>query len=321
MSEPSGWRRKLVSLAFFAVAAGFITRTIVANSRELAAFDWQVRPGMLAVSLAAHVLVLAFGVFVWSKVLPFVGYRGIRFAPLLRIWSLSNAAKYIPGVVWQFLAAARMGASAGLPKVVVVSSMLVHIMLSLISAGVVAVLTLRLGVFGLPPALVRGLRVAIPVAAVLCVHPRVINFGLRSFTRLLRREVLEWEGRWRHGIGLLMLASVSWGAYGVAYFLFLRSLAGVPLSLLSVGTGVNALSFAVGLVVPVPGGLGIRESAMTLLLTPDLTPGVASIVSIGARLWSIVTELALVALGLLVFRPGVNPVEGNGGPLSGEPPR
>ena len=320
MSEGGGWGRRLFSLTLIAAATAFIVGTVVTNSRELATFDWQVRPQVLALSILAHVLVLVWGVFVWSKVIPLVGYRGTRFPALLRIWSLSNAAKYIPGVIWQFLAAARLGATAGLPKVVVVSSMLVHVMMSLLAACVIAVLTLPLTALGLPPALNWPLRVAIPLAGILAVHPRAINFGILRLTRLLRRDVLAWEGRWGDGLTLLGLSVVSWVFTGIAYFLFLSSLTELHLATFPVSTGVNALAFAAGLVVPVPGGLGIRESAMTLLLDSlQLPASVAAIVSVGARLWSVVTELALVLIAMVVFGTPSSPPSTGGSPLENDP--
>jgi uncharacterized membrane protein YbhN (UPF0104 family) len=96
---------------------------------------------------------------------------------------------------------------------------------------------------------------------------------------------------------------VSWVLYGAAFFLFLHAFTNVPSSALVASTGVNALSFLAGyLAVPVPGGIGVRESAMTILLNPMLPAGVAAVVAVGARLWSIVAELGLVGLALVAHK-------------------
>ncbi|HET8654996.1 MAG TPA: hypothetical protein VFL93_05745, partial [Longimicrobiaceae bacterium] len=50
-----------------------------------------------------------------------------------------------------------------------------------------------------------------------------------------------------------------------------------------------------------PGGLGVRESAMTLLLAPLLPAGVAAVLAIAARLWSVVSEVVLALCALLIF--------------------
>jgi uncharacterized membrane protein YbhN (UPF0104 family) len=301
MSGAGKWGRKLLAAALVVAAVAFIARTVVTNSRDLATFEWRVRGGILVLSVVAHIGVLAWGVFVWSRVLRHFAVRDTSFPSLLRIWAFSNAARYIPGVVWQFVAAARLAAASGLSQVVTLSSMLVHVMLSLTSACVVAVATLPLARLGLAPEVAWFLRIALPVAAVGCAHPAWINLGLRMIPRALHREVLVWHGRWTDGIGLLALATVSWALYGVAYYLFLLALKPIPLSALPDAAGVNALSFVAGyLAIPAPGGLGVRESAMTLLLTPLFPAGVAAVVAVAARLWSIVAEVGLAAIATLL---------------------
>jgi glycosyltransferase 2 family protein len=296
------WRR-LLTFILIAAAGGFLFHTASANWADLRGFEWQVRGGVLAISLAAHVGVLAFGVFLWSRVLSHFTGPATGFPTLLRIWSLSNAARYIPGGVWQFLAAAQLSRDAGVSGVLALTSMMVHVLLSLIAAVTISAVVLPtdlpgLGFIGSLPA-----RAAVLGLAVLVVHPRLINGALGLVRGLLRREVLAWRGSWGDGIGLLVLANASWLLYGLAYTLFVASLAPVGADALLPFTAVNALSFTAGyLAVPVPGGVGVRESAMTLLLAPYLPAGVAAIVSIAARLWSIAAELLLVTLGLL-FRP------------------
>jgi uncharacterized membrane protein YbhN (UPF0104 family) len=293
--------RRLLAVALVALAAWFLFRTVAANWEELRGYHWRVRPVLLALSVAAHVAVLGFGVFVWSRVLRHFDAPSTGFAPLLRIWSLSNAARYIPGGVWQFLAAAQLSRGAGLPGVLALTSMVVHVLLSLVAAVTISALVLPVGFDEFGPLASLPVRAALLVAAVGIVHPRLINAVLGLVPRAIHRDVLVWRASWGEGLALLLLANISWLLYGVAYTLFVASLAPVGPSALLPFTAVNALAFTAGyLAIPVPGGVGIRESAMTLLLAPYLTAGVAVVVAVGARLWSVIAELLLVALGLLL---------------------
>lgn len=313
MSSGGGWLRRLATVALVAAAIAFIARSVLTNSRDLATFDWRVRPWVLALSTAAHVAVLAWGVLVWSRVLRHFGVRDTTFGALLRIWALSNAFKYVPGKVWQFLTAARLATSSGLPQVVTLSSMLVHVLLSLAAGCVLAVATLPLTELGVSGQVAWVLRIGVPVAAVLGVHPGWINLGLRLVPRALHREVLAWNASWLDGLALLVLAVVSWILYGVAFFLFLLSLAPVPLGVLPAAAGINALSFVAGMAaILAPAGLGVKEWAMTLLLAPVLPVGVAAVVAVGARLWSVAADVALAGVALLVRDPGP--------PVAGRPP-
>jgi uncharacterized membrane protein YbhN (UPF0104 family) len=313
MSGGRGWLRRLATVALIAAALAFIARTVLTNSRDLATFEWRVRGWILALSVAAHVAVLAWGVFVWSRVLRHFASRRASYVSLLRIRAISNGARYIPGGIWQFLTAARMASSSGLSQVVTLSAMLVHDFLSLVSACVVAVATLPMEALGLSTELSWLLRIAVPVAAVISVHPAWINLGLRLIPRALHREVLVWHADWTGGVALLLLSLVSWALYGAAYYLFLLALAPLPLSVVPAAAGVNALSFVAGYVaVFAPGGLGVKEWAMTLLLTPLLPVGVAAVISVAARLWLVVAEVALAGIALLLRERRGPAVEADG---------
>ena len=303
MTARGGIARRVLAIGLVAAAVYFISRTLVTQSDQLRDFQWRVDVPLLLASLGAHVGVLAWGVFVWSRVVRAFGILDAPYGVLLRIWALSNAARYVPGVVWQFVTAAELSSNAGLSRVVVLSSMLVHVLLSLVSAALVALATLPLEGLGVSEGASLGIRVAVVVGAAASVHPRLINACLRLVPRALGRDVLSWNAGWLRGASILALAVVSWVAYGAAYFLFVTALAPLPIRALGAAMGVNALSFIAGyLAVPVPGGLGVRESAMTLLLAPLLPTAVAAVIAIAARVWSIAAELALAGLGMLTTR-------------------
>jgi len=155
----------------------------------------------------------------------------------------------------------------------------------------------------------RWIAAGVTVAAVLIVHPRVLNAIIGAIPRLFKRNVIGWTGSWLDGITVLVLGSVSWTIYGGAYYLFVRSLApAVPATAIPVLTGVNALAFVAGVLTPLPGGLGAREAAMQQLLLPVLPAGVAGVISVAARLWSVVAELIGGVLVLAFTRGGLQAV-------------
>lgn len=299
------WKRLLAGL-LVAAAAWFLADAIITNWQALRAFEWSVDPLRLVASLAAHVAVLGWGVWVWHRVLHHFEHAPVRQATLLRIWFLSNLARYIPGKIFQFLAVAQLSRAAGLSAAVLLTSLLVHTGLALLSAVVLGAWTLSGALLpAASPLAVGGLTTAV---ALLLVHPTAINRTLSTGSRLLRRPMIRWRAGWAGGILLLGLSVLSWLFYGAAYALFIAALTPVPLTALPVLAGVNALSFVAGyLALVTPGGLGVREAAMTGLLLPLLPRGVAAVLAIAARLWTIAAELAGGALVLLLVRPRLVP--------------
>lgn len=293
------WRRLLGAL-LVAAAVWYLADAIAGNWRGLREHDWSVAPLRLWGSVAAHVAVLAWGVWVWGRVLARFEHPPVGLRTLQRIWFLSNLARYVPGKVFQFLAVAQMSRAAGLSGPVLLTSMLVQTGLALLAAVVVAAWTLGELFFpGVSPLWPGAVATA---AGVLLVHPALLNAALAVIPRLLRREVIRWNGGWGDGVALLGLSVVSWILYGGAYHLFVSSLAEVPPRMLPALTGVNALSFVAGYASPLPGGAGLREVAMAGLLQPYLPAGVAAVLAIAARLWTIAAELLGGALAVAVVR-------------------
>lgn len=315
MKLSPAWK-KAATAALVAAAAFFLVRSIARDWPRIREFDWEVDPLLLAASVLALTGVLTSGALVWSLVLRRFEHPPVALATVVRISFLSNLARYIPGTVFQFLTAAQMARTAGLSAAVLLASLLVHTGMSLLSAAVVSAWTLAPTLLPALPRPVAG--VAVTAAALLCVHPRLLNGVLGIVPRLLKRDVIRWNGSWGYGIGMLMLAAVNWALYGGAYWLLLRSLTPVSPAHLPMLSGVNALSFLAGWIVWIaPAGAGPREVVMRSLLLPLLPGGVASIVAVAARLWSVAAELLAGVIALGIVRAGAEAPERPAAPQAG----
>jgi glycosyltransferase 2 family protein len=297
MSRLAGWRAVL-GAALVLAAAIFLGLTIARHWRELEDFTWQVRALPLAASVVALAGALTYGVYVWKLVLDRFEHPPVRISALLRIWFLSNLARYVPGKIWQFVGAAELARLAGLSRAVILTSMVVQMGFTLLAAVLVSALVLLPN--GLPEGIpVLGL-VALGGAALLLVHPALLNRALALMGRVFSKNVLGWRGRWRDGFLLLGLSVIGWIIYGAAFALFIHSVVGVELESVLPLAGVNALSFLVGyLVFLPPAGLGAREGVMAVLLRPFAPVAIAAVLAVLARLWTVAAEL--LAAGLVVL--------------------
>lgn len=304
MTTPRAWRAVLGAL-LVAAAAVFLALTVARNWEQLEAFDWRVRWWELGASVVALTAVLGWGVFVWKRVLDRFEHPPVRVATLMRIWFASNLARYIPGKIWQFVGAAELARAAGLSRVVVLSSMVVHVGFSLLAAAVAAALALLFSdALPFPSAALA----AVAAASVPLVHPALINAALRLVPRALHDEVLRWNGSWSDGLALLGLSLVSWALYGAAFALFIDAIVPLTPAAIIPLVAVNALSFVAGyLVFVAPAGLGAREGVMAVLLRPFAPIGIAAVVAMLSRLWTIAAELLGAALVLALTGRGGDP--------------
>lgn len=302
--------RRLFTFALVAAAFLFLGLEIQRNAEQLRSFRWEVRPGLLALSVLLLSAVLLWGVAVWRVLLRRFGAE-VPFRALARAWFLANLSRYIPGVVWQFVSLAQLGPSAGLSPAATVTTLLVQMGFLLLSAGVVGVWLLPRELAGALAPLLPGLRWASPLALAL-VHPAVIRAALRTVERVARRDVAEWRGSWLDGAWILLLSGCSWVLYGAAFHLFLASFVALPPSALPAVTAMNALAFIVGYAAFfAPGGLGFKEGALALLLAGLVPAGVAAALAVASRLWTVAGELGPA---LLLVRGGAPPSQSGRAP-------
>lgn len=295
--------RRALTVALVAATLVFLGLAIGRNWSQIVTFDWHIRPAELVASILVLVAALGWGVFVWERVVARFAADHPPFRTLIWVWFLSNLARYVPGKIWQFVGVVQLGRRVGLAAPVLLTSLVIQTGITLVSAALVSLLAL--------PAMSRGIGplgdaavVAAAVLGIAAVHPAVLNFGIRLLPRRAQSEGMAWTGSWREGIMLLGLGVVAWLIYGAAFALLADSLVGIPLTLVPALIAANALAFLIGyLVFIAPGGLGAREAALTLMLGPIASLGVAAVIAVAFRLWLIAAELLGAGLAIALARP------------------
>lgn len=292
---------RLFSIALIIGAAGFLFATLRDNWRELETYEWSVDAVRLLLSTVALATVLAWGVWVWSRVLRRFDAPPVETSALQRVWFLSNLARYIPGKIWQFVGVAQLARAGGISAAVLVTSMVVHVGFTILAAAAVSAVLYPYEPMGLEE--IRWLApAAVGIGVLAGAHPAVLNLGLGLARRLTRRDVLRWTGSWSDGLVLVGYAVVAWLLYGAAFHLFVSAIVPVGPNGYPAFVAVNSLSFLVGYVSPLPAGLGLREVAMTLLLRPFVPEGLSPALAILSRLWLIGAELLGAAVVLAFIR-------------------
>jgi uncharacterized membrane protein YbhN (UPF0104 family) len=289
------WRGFQVFLALLVLV--LVTRSLF---RQWDAFkaqeiSWEPHVGRL---VAAVVIVwLSYAVLVegWRRVVLAMRQR-LSYPDAVRICMVSNLGKYLPGKVWAIAGAALLAQRAGVDAGAAVAGAFTLQALALASGLILIAFLAPAAIVALGPAARFALAVVAGVALVgliLLTLP-----GLLGRVRLLLPEALQGlqavpAATLAGGLGANLVA---WGAYGLALQMLLRGLTpGADLTW-SQATAVFTTSYLVGLIAAfAPGGLGPREFAFTLLLTPTLGPKLAAAMAVATRLLLTITELGAAA--------------------------
>ncbi|MCK4404047.1 MAG: flippase-like domain-containing protein, partial [candidate division Zixibacteria bacterium] len=245
------------------------------------------------------IMALFWLVKIWGRMLRHTG-SSVSYLKLFKVWFFSNLGRYLPGKVWQFLGMIYMLEKRGVPKKNSFSTAVVAQFFSVISGLLIAALFLGADLYSQflskSPGLIVVIAMFFLAVIVMACYPKllqkIVNFGLG----ILKKEKISLDITGKDVIIYLLCYSVSWLLFGLAFLVFIKAMAQASFAMYPSLTGAFAFSVNIGfLALFVPGGIGVREGLLVLLLSslfPAFFPvPVATLISLLARLWVTVAEL------------------------------
>lgn len=311
MTTPDPWlrqraRRKRVidtlRIGFLVLILVVVTIALWRNWEEVRGDLGRLGPGTLAAATALALLSPFFTVLGWRVLLDDLGSR-LHLAPASGVFFVGQLGKYLPGSVWSVVVQTDMAARLGVPRRRTAVVGMLSIALSALT-GMIA------GLPALPVLLTRG-EAVIPwwslliliLVLLLLLWPPLLNLGIRTMFRVLRREPLEHDlSHAAVGLSSLWFTS-SWLIGGLSVWVMARGLAPVDADasrLLLVAVSGYLLAAGVGMFsIVVPAGVGVRDGVLVLLLTTQMPVLSATAVVVVARFLTVVADVVWALAGWL----------------------
>ena len=297
-----GWRiaQTLVAAAvLYFLVDHFIAVWRKAQDQQV---EWSFRWEFI---VASFILTWAmYGVLIWGWRTVLLGWRHwLRIVDAARIWTISNLGTYIPGGVWAIAGMAVMAQQRGVPGTAATGSAIVMQLVSLATGVILAIslvgtpiLERALGDWGM----IGG--IAIATGTLVCAVALTSPSLTRRISFLLRRPDLIQPVEPGALAGALFANLTAWAGYGIALqLLALGTLRGVDLSW-SVATGAFAASYVAGYVSFLPGGLGMREVVMAVVLTASGIGAPSALALVAASRVILTVNQVGAAVPFLLFR-------------------
>jgi hypothetical protein len=277
----------------------FAGRKIVASWEQVreAAAGLRLSWGYIVLSCALVLAAYAVLIETWRIVLGAWDAR-LPFWGAVRIWTVSNLGRYIPGKVWQMGALIVMVQQRGISGIAGAGSALVNTIVSGITGFAVVAIT-GASVLHLP----RGALIAIWIVGITIVLAMPVSLPImgRIATRITRRSIV--LPRLAPSVVLATVAgtTIAWCVYGVAFQLLTKGLLGSAPGGMALYISVFTGSYLIGfLALFAPGGLVVREGVMQIALAnAGFSTGDAIVLAVASRLWLIVLEIMPAVLILL----------------------
>lgn len=289
-----------------------LTIAIVWIARALAA-DWaSVQHALRTIDiqwswvlLATAIVFAVYAMLIQSWRMLLGGWGGaLPYPTAVRIWTVANLGRWIPGKLWSISALGVMASEAGVSGIAAAGAALLGTLLNLGAGFGIMAITGAGALDKLQP----GLRV---MAAVLGAAFVVGVILLPRLLPPLLTRLAAWRGLPEPPSQLpartLWLAvtmnAASWVGYGIAFACFSRgvtpAVSGNPVLFIALFSASYLLGY---IVLVAPGGLGVRELALLGLITAVGAGGQAdaAVLSVTSRVWLVVLEVLPGLIGLLV---------------------
>lgn len=275
---------------FLVLALAAAVFAVVKNWDEVSASLLSLPPWQIVVQVLLGFGYVYLTMGSWRVVLNDVG-DAVSPRIARRIFFSSQVAKYLPGGVWNFVAAAEVGRDYSISRRRSVCALVVSIMISILTGTLLAGLAVLMGTDQVHEQY-GWVVILIPFAfVVLC--PPVLNRIVNVSLKLLRRPPLESEMSWGGTGRSALWALAAWLLIGLQLWLILTSLGtDANASTFFLATGGYSLGWIAGfLVFFVPAGAGVREVALGAVLSTVATQGVVVVVVLLTRLFTTLADI------------------------------
>jgi hypothetical protein len=306
------WLRRLIGLAITLAIFAWMIKPIVQRWDEVGERVKAINWGFFALAaLMFASFLFVFRVTTWRVILSGFGYR-LPVAPATRIWSTSELARYLPGVIWQMVGRVYLVKPYGVSGTVCSASQLLELVVFLLANVLVALGCLLWFGTKMDPSAAKYLymvMVLVPLLMLL-LHPRVFYTALRKYMTWRKKELPTQRVR-----GMTLTLLCIWLIIGLlwqsgALLLLTHKPLHLEITKWWVVAGCYCLAWCAGFIaIWAPGGLGVREfvfvMAMMFALPPQVRQefgdervlrGFLAFLGILLRLWATAGELILTAI-------------------------
>jgi uncharacterized membrane protein YbhN (UPF0104 family) len=282
----------VVGLGLAVVAVGFLVRFIARDWDDVSDTLADARPAWIVAAFVMAAVAMTAIAIPWRNVLQMLGGH-LSWPETIARYYAGEIGKYVPGGVWPVLGRGELARRAGVPRTAAYGSVALSLALLYLAAMVVVAVSVPVMIAS------GGSLASLWVLALLPVGLAVLHHAVLERLRgmaekVTRREITIPIPPWGQSLGILARYVPVWLLIGTVTWLIAEGL-GQDVSWLDVAPA-TVLSWVVGFVlVPVPGGVGVREAAF-VAAAPELDTGVGAAVALVARMLFVLVDASGFAL-------------------------
>ena len=309
---PSRSTRSALQKLIVAAVAFFFWKAIRSNWAEVRAHQFEFNYPFVALCFLGIIASSLLTTLAWQTTINSLSEKPMTFSHSVATVNTTSLTKYLPGKFWSYALQMYWLVKHGYSKSLVLYVNLLNLVISLLT-GVLLSLGLLLFTGRFPLWITLSAFALALLADIICLRFHAASFRLAGYwvKRLFKREVGQYDVSSRtmlrlHLIHFLAQLISAAGAYLLCFGIGYRLELGKVMLVMSALILSDVAGFVAFLV---PGGLGVREGVMYLLLGGVAAGSLALVLPIASRMLYLVGDALLGAIALHLLRRSIPTTE------------
>lgn len=287
---------KVISVLVISAIFFFLGKILVENWQKVKEYKFSFNYCYLLVSFLFLSAMMILSGLIWNKILRILEPNcQISNLKAIKIVIFSWFGTYLPGKAWALVGKVYFGRKEGIDEMVLISSVVCEIIIAVASLLLFTSFLLSFS-FGAKLFGFYIVPIIIFLVCLLLLFPKIfcffVEFILRRFNKIKIFSISNIN--YQNVIQLIFYYFIVFAFNGLGFFFLIKSLVSLSfydmigiIGLFNVATIAGMTAFLA------PSGLGIREGALIIFIKLYFPLSVATLISLVARIWVILSEIAV----------------------------
>ena len=299
-TNTKGIMKSVIEVLVVLVIFYFLGKNLYRNWGQIDFKQLHFNVPLLIVSILFLFIYFLLFVFGWKLILKRLGVF-LPFPKALKIVFYSQLGKYLPGKIWTFAGRMYFCQKLGISNSKTFISMVLEVALGTIS-GILIFLVALLISPGLRIHINPFFLMIVGITLFTIIHPKVLTRIINILLHLVKKDPIILNLNFSQICGIMAYYSLIWLFFGVAFYFLINSTTFIAVSKIPILAGSFCISAIIGVAALfAPGGLGVRESVLALLLSNFFPISLAILLSILSRIWLSIGELLLAGISTRIM--------------------
>jgi len=261
---------------------------LVENWSTLKGHHWQFDIKMLILSSVLLWFAFLSAISMLHLAFKRIAKTKISLIQLFRVFNIANLGRYLPGKIWNILGMYYLVGEYGISK----KQTTLAILASEISyKGSALLIGICYFIFSPLYRQYLPIMIALLACSLIFIHPKTIDKFVNYGLRLFKKPAIEINFSYRTILIFFLLYINVWMIYSLAFYVFVNSLTSLEsINIIQFFT-ILPLCWVVGyIMIFAPGGIGVREGMLVIILGEFLPAEIALVIAVFQRIWFSIVE-------------------------------